>query len=893
MKSAWRRSVPIVALVAVYFCAGKLGLSWAHVHASASAVWPASGIALAALLLWGRQLWPGIFLGAFLVNITTQGTVATTLGIATGNTLEALLAAWAINRYANGAKAFERARNIFRFVVLAPILSTAVAATFGITSLTLAGLAQWDQFGAIWLTWWLGDAVGDLIFAPFVVIWMTQPYPQCKPQRVVEAAGLLISLILIGYFIFLKGDTSSPEYIVMLPLLWAAFRFGQRGAVTSALIMSGIALAGTLYGVGPNADADPNESLLRLQAFMGTVAIAAVVLAAVISEAKRAEQRLEVQGSISRILAESSGIKEAAPQIVRVLCEHAGWDLGAVWVMDRATAELQYVDVWHTPAAPAPQFETVTKQGKLIHRAGLPGRIVNAGMPVWIADVTNDINFRRATIAKREGLHGAFGFPIKLGDKILGVVECFSREVREPDGQFLEMVGAIGDQLGRFIEHTRAQDDLREAKDELVRSNAELERGVQERTADLAQANAALLRTIAEQKILEEQLRQAQKMESIGTLAGGIAHDFNNILNIIRGYAMLIGQQTLRTQEIQKSLKVINNEIDRGASVVRQLLTVARKTETHLASTNANDIVLTLNELIQTFPKTITVALNLDTRPIGVLADRNQLNQALLNICVNARDAMPAGGKLTITTEKVDAHQLRDRRVDIHADAWACIVISDTGIGMEEEVRTRMFEPFFTTKGVGEGSGLGLAMVYGIVKEHNGFIAVESEPGRGTTFRLYLPMLQSEEKPAVDETTREDPSDRKQSNRLRTVLVVEDEEPLVHLLKKLLPQAGYRVLAAMDGEEALEVYNLHKAEIDIVLLDLGLPTVTGMDVIPKLKEQNPAVNIVIATGYLEPELKAELFRAGVKDCIYKPYYVNEVLEKLTTVIENPGNSAGA
>ncbi len=436
-------------------------------------------------------------------------------------------------------------------------------------------------------------------------------------------------------------------------------------------------------------------------------------------------------------------------------------------------------------AVPAPQFETATIQGKVIHGAGLPGRLWSTGKPGWITDVTRERNFRRATIAKREGLHGAFGFPIKLGDKILGVVEGFSREVREPDDHFLQMVGDIGDQLGRFIEHRRAEDDLRQTKDELVSANAELERGVQKRTADLAQATAALRKTIAEQKILEGQLRQAQKMESIGTLAGGIAHDFNNILNIIRGYATLIGQQTLPAPEIQESLQVINKEIDRGASVVRQLLTVARKTETHLAPTHANDIVLTLNELIKTFPKTITVALNLDSRRMPVLADRNQMSQALLNICVNARDAMPAGGRLTIRTEKVDADQLRDRRVDIHADACVCVVISDTGIGMEEEVRLRLFEPFFTTKGVGKGSGLGLAMIYGIVKEHNGFIEVESKPGNGTTFRLYLPMLQSEEQPAVDETTREEASDRKQPNRLRTVLVVEDEEPLVRLLKKL------------------------------------------------------------------------------------------------------------
>jgi len=295
-----RTLLAILALAGGYFCTGKLGLSLAYVHESASAVWPPTGIALAALLLWGWRLWPGIFLGAFLVNITTQGSLATTLGIATGNTLEALLAAWGINRFANGARAFERARNTFKFVLIAAVLSTVVSATFGVTSLTLTGFAEWNRYPAIWLTWWLGDAVADLIVAPFLLILMTEPYPELKPKRVVEAAALLFSMILPGYLIFLRGTAFSAEYIVVLPLLWAAFRFGQRGAVTSALIVAVIAVVGTLHGVGPFVHPDPNASLLHLQAFMGTIAIAALVLASVVSEGKRAEQRLQVQDAISR-----------------------------------------------------------------------------------------------------------------------------------------------------------------------------------------------------------------------------------------------------------------------------------------------------------------------------------------------------------------------------------------------------------------------------------------------------------------------------------------------------------------------------------------------------------------------------------------------------------------
>ena len=454
----------ILVLAGIYFGAGKLGLSWAHIHISVSAVWPPSGIALAVLLLWGCRLWPGVFFGAFLLNLTTQGTVVTALSIGAGNTLEALLAAWALNNFANGAKAFERALNTFRFVVLAAVLSTIVSATVGVTSLILTGFAPPEQFGAIWLTWWIGDAVGELLFAPFIIIWLTQPLPRTKPNRVIEASGLLILLSGIGHFVFMRADSSSPEYLVMLPLLWAAFRFGQRGAVTSALLMSVIALAGTLYGVGPYAEADPNESLLHLQSFMSTLQIAALVLASVLSEAKRAEQRLEVQESISRVLAESPAIKDAAPLIIEVLCRRAGWDLGAVWIMNRSRHELQHVDVWRMPDLEVPEFERATRQGQILRGTGLPGRVWNSGEAIWINDVTTDPEFRRAPLAQKEGLHAAFAFPIKLGQELLGVVECFSREVREIDDHFLQMVSDIGAQLGHFIHRKRAEDDVREQR---------------------------------------------------------------------------------------------------------------------------------------------------------------------------------------------------------------------------------------------------------------------------------------------------------------------------------------------------------------------------------------------------------------------------------------------
>jgi integral membrane sensor domain MASE1 len=285
-----------LALTAIYYLTGIFGLSLARLHPSASAVWPPSGISFAALLIGGYRLWPGVFLGAFLVNLTTAASPTASLMIAGGNTLEAFSGAWLIRKFANGPKVFERARNIFKFVLLAALMSTVVSATIGVTTLALAGSAPWNQFGSIWLTWWLGDIAGDLLIGPLVVIWFTQSHPRLVLPRLAEAAALLLAVALVSYFVFVAQRRPGVEFLAFLPLLWAAFRFGQRGAVTAAFLIFSLALMGTLQGMGPFATGDSHESLLYLQGFTATIAMATLTLAAVVTEHARAEEHLRCDG---------------------------------------------------------------------------------------------------------------------------------------------------------------------------------------------------------------------------------------------------------------------------------------------------------------------------------------------------------------------------------------------------------------------------------------------------------------------------------------------------------------------------------------------------------------------------------------------------------------------
>jgi diguanylate cyclase (GGDEF)-like protein len=293
----WRAGTTMIGLAVVYFAAAKLGLRLAFVNPSATAVWPPTGIALAAFLILGVRVWPAIFVGAFLANLTTAGSVLTSIGIASGNTLEGLLGAFLVQRFAAGRQAFGRPRNAFRFAVLAAGVSTMVSATLGIVSLALGGFAQWSDFGRIWLTWWLGDGAGALVVAPVVLLWTENPRVEWTGRQAVEAAALLVCLVLIGLLVFggeFPAQTKNYplEFLCIPLLLWAAFRFGARETATAILLLSVIAIRGTLQGLGPFARATQNESLLLLQAFIAVIAVTKLIVASVVAERRRMEGHL-------------------------------------------------------------------------------------------------------------------------------------------------------------------------------------------------------------------------------------------------------------------------------------------------------------------------------------------------------------------------------------------------------------------------------------------------------------------------------------------------------------------------------------------------------------------------------------------------------------------------
>ncbi len=388
-------------------------------------------------------------------------------------------------------------------------------------------------------------------------------------------------------------------------------------------------------------------------------------------------------------------------------------------------------------------------------------------------------------------------------------------------------------------------------------------------------------RDIREYKEIQEQLRQAQKLESVGTLAGGIAHDFNNILAIIMSYDSILARGKYTQEGLQESIRMIRSAVDRGASIVRQLLTVARKSPVEYGPVSINNLILEMvNLLKETFPKVITISARMDTKIPEFVADQSQIEQVILNLCVNARDAMPKGGNLTVSTYLTRGDKLKKRFPEAAHKEYVQISVTDTGTGIEEDIREKIFEPFYTTKDIGKGTGLGLSVVYGVIQSHKGFIDLESEPGKGTTFHVYLPLIeeQKEHREFLESSMGELLGARE------TILVIEDEEALLKFLKNELTAAGYRIILARDGVEGLNTFKAHQNEISVVISDLGLPKMGGWECFLQMKEIDPDVKIIITSGYIDADLQSMMDNGGVQGHVIKPYTTTEILVKIRELL---------
>jgi PAS domain S-box-containing protein len=543
-----------------------------------------------------------------------------------------------------------------------------------------------------------------------------------------------------------------------------------------------------------------------------------------ITQRKRVEQRLTTHHAVTRALAESSTLLETARKILPAICQQLEWDIGGLWIVERKTTRLHCVEFWHPPSR---EFETLAALSRVTALAmgeGLPGRVWKSGQPAWVPDLAGEPDFPGRPKAIEIGLHAAIAFPIKLRGETLGVIELLSAQVRPPDDDLAGMFATVGSQIGQFIER----------------------------------------------KQMEEQFRQGQKMEAFGQLAGGVAHDFNNILSVILGYTNLLICDADLSPEVNDQLKQIYTAGERAANLTRQLLTFSRKKQMEVSALDLNAVIGNMTKMFgRIIGEDIKLQCNFSGHLPSIEADEGMMEQVVMNLAVNARDAMPKGGQLIIGTDPVrrDAACVRNN-TEARAGEFVCLSMRDTGCGMTSEVKARIFEPFFTTKGVGHGTGLGLATVYGIVQQHRGWIEVESQVGTGTTFKIFLPA-----RPGVAAAAEPAAPETRVRGGNETILLVEDEATVRSLAKIILQRYGYRVWDAASGVEALNVWKELGSKIDLLLTDMVMPDgITGRELAKQLRARKPDLKVIYTSGY-SMDLDGTAFRLKeAATFLQKPYH---------------------
>jgi PAS domain S-box-containing protein len=743
----------------------------------ATVVWPPSGIALAALLILGNRVWPGIWLGAFLANDWARfdvtnlpaalSALATGAGIDTGSLAQSLAGAALIRRFIGARNPFDRVRDTLVFVGSA-LAMCLIGSVWGVASLCLGGFLGWDHALQRWITWWVGDAGGVLILTPLILTCWYLGWPRWSRARWREAALLFAVVVLYAMAVFLwwrpETENKYPADLLILAMIaWVALRFTQREVTLLVPLVVGIALTGTLRGSGPYGGSSPFTTLPILQAFMGILSILSLSISAAIAERRRTEDALQ---SSEHWLKESQRISRVGSYVYDI---QAG-----VWQSSQVLDEIFGIDAKYP--------RTVEGWSDLIHPEDRPGTLEY------------------------------------LEHEVLGQQKPFDRAYRilaNSDGR-TRWVHGLGelyrDRTGRVI------------------------------------TMAGTIQDITEQKQLEVQLRQAQKMESIGRLAGGVAHDFNNLLTVINGYSDLLLMQMAQHDPLRGHLLAVRKAGERASSLTHQLLAFSRRQILQPQVLDLNDVVAESESmLLRLIEENIQFITVLAPSLCMVSADPTQLSQILLNLAVNARDAMPHGGVLRVETANATLgdRDPEESSGEIRTGNYVMLEISDSGVGMDEHTRRHLFEPFFTTKGPGKGTGLGLATVYGIVKQSGGVIRVESAPGMGTTVRVYLP--------CVDGATARPPAelDRKPRKCSGTVLLVEDQENVRRYVALVLESLGYRVLEADCGFQALNVAASCEGVIDLLLTDVVMPGMTGPALAQQLQQRVPGVKVLYMSGYTD------------------------------------------
>jgi two-component system cell cycle sensor histidine kinase/response regulator CckA len=551
------------------------------------------------------------------------------------------------------------------------------------------------------------------------------------------------------------------------------------------------------------------------------------------AERYEAERRQSARFAVTRILADADEPQKAMARVVEALGETLGWDRGECWLLDADADVLRCACVWRARGLPGGEPATAVGAVTTRREVGLVGRTWDSG---------------QAQTSTTDGT--TLAVPVRGTRGVLGVVVLAAETHEVDDGLLTALADATG-RIGLFLERKEADDALNRA---------------------------------------EEQLRQALKMEAVGKLAGGVAHDFNNLLTVILGRCTILLPRLQEGTPVHRGVALIHQTAQRAAALTRQLLAFSRK---QVLKPQALDLTAVVDEIMPMLRRLIGENVELATRLAPsvrrVRADLSQIEQVIVNLAVNARDAMPNGGRLTLETREVDLDAAFVRRHDgARVGPHVQLTVRDTGVGMDAATMSRIFEPFFTTKGPGQGTGLGLSTVYGIVRQSGGSVWVESQPGQGATFGICLPVFEEPAAPAGEE-----PPPPPVARGSETILLVEDEPDVRELAAEILRDRGYAVLEAESPDHAMRVAEGHQQPIHLLFTDVVMPGSSGRDLADRLGPLRPAMKVLYMSGYTDHAI----VHHGVLDpsvaYIAKPFTPDAVIRKVREVLDEEKLPAAA
>jgi PAS domain S-box-containing protein len=796
----------VAALAVVYYFAARIGLSYASIGHSISLVWPPTGVALAALVAWGYPYWPGVALGAFLANASTPVTLAAAGGIAAGNTLEALVAAHLVRRGAGPRPRLDEMRTVRALVLAAAPLGSLVSAGIGIATLWGTGELSLHAVDSALAVWWTGDVLGALVVAPLLLVWAPAAHSRIGARGPLEIALLCLGTVVAAelglgqLFSFTILRQVNYLYLLFPFVIWAALRFGSRGASLMTLTVAVVAVWHTTRGAGPFIAGTAAETLFAAACYLAIVAVTSLTLAAaVVHERESATEVLRDREEQLRVALDAARM--------------------GIWSWSAEEDRLSWDETVRRLYGVTPG-ERITSYADFLNRVH-----------------PEDREFVDATIQQALASGGRLDYEFRL---LL------------PDGR----VRWIADQ-GRVLP------------------------GVPGGRAGMT----GVCMDVSERRMAEDQLRQAHRMESVGRLAGGVAHESNNQMSVVIGATDFILRRSDLPEEIRIDVEHIRRAAERTAAVTAQLLAFSRRQV-------LKPQVIDLDQLVRRFEPVLkrvmgedcSVELRLAPGPVRVKADPGQLEQVLLNLALNARDAMSRAGVLTLETLSTEITGISAEfppGVLIRAGHYALLLVSDTGHGMDRATLGHIFEPFFTTKRIGRGTGLGLSTVYGIVKQSDGYVWATSEPGRGSTFKIYLPLTAEQpDSPRPIGGTRVEA-------RGELILVVEDEEMVRRMAGRALTDAGYRVLEAGSARQALDLLADTTEPCKLLVVDVVMPGMGGRELAAKIEELRPGIPTLFISGYTDSEiLRRDLLEPDAA-FLPKPFTADALVRTVQDRLEGP------